>query len=86
MGSACQLSSRKICLLLMVACIGAEVYELLGNYLLYELSKLYQEKDIGLYRDDGIADFKNESGPESTNSKVNSIYISGEQVENNHPL
>ena len=30
---------------------GAEVCELVGNYLLYELSKLYGKKDIGLYRD-----------------------------------
>ena len=30
----------------------AEVYELVGYYLIYELSKLYAKKDIGLYRDD----------------------------------
>ena len=41
---------------------GVEVYELVGNYLLYELSKLYEKKDRGLYRDDV---FKNKSGPES---------------------
>ena len=28
-----------------------EVYELFGYYLIYELSKLYEKKDIGLYRD-----------------------------------
>ena len=28
-----------------------EVYELVGYYLIYELSKLYEKKDIGLYRD-----------------------------------
>ena len=44
---------------------GAEVCELVGNYLLYKLSKLYEKKDIGLYRDDGLAVFKNKSGPES---------------------
>ena len=44
---------------------GAEVCELVGNYLLYELSKLYEKKNIGLYRDDGVAVFKNKSGPES---------------------
>ena len=43
----------------------AEVCELVGSYLLYELSKLYEKKDIGLYRDDGLAVFKNKSGPES---------------------
>ena len=48
---------------------GAEVCELVGNYLLYELSKLYEKKDIGLYRDDGLAVFKNKSGPESEKIK-----------------
>ena len=36
----------------MAAYDGAEVCELVGNYLLYELSKLYEKKDIGLYRDE----------------------------------
>ena len=43
----------------------AEVYELVGYYLIYELSKLYAKKDIGLYRDDWLAVFKNKNGPES---------------------
>ena len=33
---------------------GAEVCKLVGNYLLYKLSKLYEKKDIGLQRDDGL--------------------------------
>ena len=41
---------------------GAEVCEAIGNFLLYELSKNYNKKDIGLYRDDGLAIFKNVSG------------------------
>ena len=44
---------------------GAVVCELVGNYLLYELSKLYEKKNIALYRDDRVAVFKNKSGPES---------------------
>ena len=48
---------------------GAEVCELDGNYLLYELSKLYEKKDIWLYRDDGLVVFKNKSGPESEKIK-----------------
>ena len=48
----------------MEAYDGAEVCELVGNYLLYELSKLYKKKNIGLYRDDGLVVFKNKSGPE----------------------
>ena len=43
---------------------GAVVSELVGNYLLYELSKLYEKKNIGLYRDDGLAVFKNRNGTE----------------------
>ena len=45
------------------------VVELVGNYLLYELSKFYKKKDIGLYGDDGLAIFKNKSGPESKKLK-----------------
>ena len=37
--------------------------------MLYELSKLYEKKDIGLYKDDGLAVFKNKSGPESEKIK-----------------
>ena len=48
---------------------GAEVCELVGNYLLYEPSKLYEKKDIGLYRDNGLGVFKNKSGPESEKIK-----------------
>ena len=54
----------------------AEVCELVGNYLLYELSKLYEKKDVGLYRDDGLVVFKNKSGPESEKIKfsIQSIF------------
>ena len=49
---------------------GAEVCELVGNYLLYELfSTSYEKKDIELYRDDVRAVFKNKSGPESEKIK-----------------
>ena len=46
----------------MEAFDGAEIFEAVGNFLLYQLSKKYNEKDIGLYRDDGLAMFKNVSG------------------------
>ena len=42
---------------------GAEVCELVGNYLLYKLLTLYEKKDIGLYRDDRLAVFQNKSRP-----------------------
>ena len=45
---------------------GAEVCEAVGKFLLYQHSKNYNKKHIGLYRDDGI--FKNVSG-----SKVEKI-------------
>ena len=42
-----------------------EVCELVGNHLLYELSKLYKKKGKGLHRDDILVVFKNKSGAES---------------------
>ena len=44
---------------------GAEVCELVGTFLLYKLSLKYNKNGIGLYRDDGLAFFKNISGPKS---------------------
>ena len=41
---------------------GAEVCEAIGNFLLYQISKSYNEKYIGLYRDGVLAIFKNNSG------------------------
>ena len=59
---------------------GVQAFELVGNYLLYELSKLYEKKDIGLYRDHGLAVFKNKSGPESEKIKksIQSIFWENE--------
>ena len=48
---------------------GGKVCDLVGNYLLYDLSKLYEKNDIGLYKNSGMADFKNKSGPESEKIK-----------------
>ena len=44
---------------------GAEVCELFGTFLLYQLSDKYNKNYIGLYRDDGSAVFKNISGPQA---------------------
>ena len=41
---------------------GGEVCKAVGNFLLYQLSKNYNKRDIGLYRDDGLAIFKKASG------------------------
>ena len=52
---------------------GAEFWEASGNFLLYQLSKNYNKKDIGLYIDDGLAIFKNVSGSKA--EKIKNIYI-----------
>ena len=41
----------------------AEVCELVGIFILYQLSRIYNINSIGLYRDDGLAVFRNTSGP-----------------------
>ena len=43
----------------------ANVFELIGIYMLYLIGKKYNWKNIELYRDDGPAAFKNASGPAS---------------------
>ena len=48
---------------------GAEVCELSGTFLLHLLSQKYNKEDLGLYRDDGLAVFKNVSGPDSEKIK-----------------
>ena len=48
---------------------GAEVCEAVGSFLLCQLSKNYNKKDIGLYRDDGLAIFKNVSGSKAEKIK-----------------
>ena len=43
----------------------AEVCELVGNFLLHKLSEKYERKNLALYRDDGIAIFKNVNRPDT---------------------
>ena len=43
---------------------GAEVCELIDNFLLHKLSKKYKRKNLALYHDDGLAIFKNVNGPD----------------------
>ena len=52
----------------MEAFDGAEVCEAVDNFL-YQLAKNYNKKDIGLYRDDGLAIFKNVSGSKAEKIK-----------------
>ena len=48
---------------------GAEICELVGAFLLNRICSKYSKKDIGLYRDDGLAVFKSVSGPQSEKIK-----------------
>ena len=48
---------------------GAEVCELVGIFILYQLSRIYNKNDIGLYRDDGLAVFRNTSGSQAEKIK-----------------
>ena len=48
---------------------GAEVCELVGTFLLNKLSLKYNKNEIGLYREDSLAIFKNISGPKSEKTK-----------------
>ena len=43
---------------------GAEVCELVGAFLLNEISRIMDKKDIGLYRDDGLGVMRNIGRPE----------------------
>ena len=47
----------------MGSCDGAEVCELISIFMLSLIGNKYNLNNIGLYRDDGLAVFKNTSGP-----------------------
>ena len=48
---------------------GAEICELVGCFILSSIPAKYKKENIGLYRDDGLAVFKNTSGPQSVKIK-----------------
>ena len=48
---------------------GAEICELVGLYLLEELTNNIPKESVGLYRDDGLAILPNTSGPETERLK-----------------
>ena len=48
---------------------GAEVCGLVGISILYQLSRICNKNDIGLYRDDGLAVFRNTSSPQAEKIK-----------------
>ena len=61
--------------LTMGAYDGADVCELIDIYMLYLIGKKYDSKNIGLYRDNGLAVFKNVSGPTSEKKKKDSCNL-----------
>ena len=48
---------------------GAKVCELVGSFLIHQLSKKFNKKDIDLYGDDGLAVFKNKCDPQAQRIK-----------------
>ena len=48
---------------------GAEVSGLVGIFIRYQISRKYNKSNIGLYRDDGLAVFKNISGSQAEKIK-----------------
>jgi len=55
---------------------GAEVYKLVGLFLLDKLANILSRKNVGLYRDDGLAVIKGSSGPkmESIPTKIIKLF------------
>eukprot|EP00794_Sanderia_malayensis_P002046 gene2046-biopygen1849 len=51
----------------------AEVNELVGLLILNNLCDTYREENIGLYRDDGLAVFRNTTGPQADSIRKNII-------------
>ena len=57
---------------------GAEVCELVGLYILHKLTSTYTNGSIGLYRDDGLAVFKNMSARSLDKARKDFSKILGE--------
>ena len=47
----------------MGKCNGAEVFQLVGHYLLGKVASLIGTKNVGVYRDDGLAAIHQANGP-----------------------
>ena len=54
---------------------GAEVCELVGSYMLIQLTHYVNKESIGLYRDDGLGVFPNISKPEIERKKKQIVEI-----------
>ena len=47
----------------------AEIFELIGTYLLYQTNNVISKENIGMYRDNRPGIFKNMSGPKEERNK-----------------
>ena len=54
---------------------GAEVCELVGIFLLFQLSQHYKREDFGLYHDDRLAIFKNKNSQQKEKIKKHFVKI-----------
>ena len=54
---------------------GAEIFELVGIFILNKVSNIIDKNSIGLYRDDGLGLFYNLSGPQIEQRKKKIIKI-----------
>ena len=59
----------------MVSNDGAETCELVGLFLLYSIVEKLNKNNIGLYRDDGLASFKNNNGHQNDKIRKELIKI-----------
>ena len=55
---------------------GAERYKILGLFLLYSIGEKFSKDDIGLYRDDRLASFKNNNCCQNDKIRLNMIQTS----------
>ena len=63
----------------------AEICDLVEIFMLSLLSKKYSSNKIGLYRDDGLSDFRNTSGQQAEKQK-NSNNFRRQRLTNNHKM
>ena len=54
---------------------GTEIFELVGIFMLNKISEKHNINDLGLYRDHGLAVFKNISAPEWKHIKKEISFI-----------
>ena len=59
----------------MGPCDGTEIFELVGIFMLNKISEKHNINGLGLYRDHGLAVFKNISAPEWKHIKKEISFI-----------